>query len=48
MTKTKTIDRRAKFDFVRYSNCWEDPLLLLGAMPERAKWSIPFTTTNLV
>lgn len=37
MTKTKTIDRRAKFDFVRYSNCWEDPLLLLGALPEGAK-----------
>ena len=37
MSKAQAIQDRAKFDFVRYANCWEDPLLLLGAMPARAK-----------
>ncbi len=34
---SKTIDKRAKFNFVRYANCWEDPLLLLGALPPGAR-----------
>ena len=37
MSKAQAIQDRAKFDFVRYANCWEDPLLLLGAMPKRAR-----------
>lgn len=28
----KSIDNRAKFDFIRYANCWEDPELLLKAL----------------
>ena len=37
MNKSGTIGERAKFDFVRYANCWEDPQLLLGAMPSGAR-----------
>lgn len=37
MSESGTIDERAKFDFVRYANCWEDPALLIGAMPARAR-----------
>ena len=37
MSNAQAIQDRAKFDFVRYANCWEDPLLLLGAMPAQAK-----------
>ena len=37
MSKAQAIQDRAKFDFVRYANCWEDPLLLLGALPARAR-----------
>lgn len=37
MSNAQAIQDRAKFDFVRYANCWEDPLLLLGAMPPQAK-----------
>ncbi len=28
----KEIQQRAKFDKIRYSNCWEDPILLLEAL----------------
>ena len=37
MSKGQAVENRAKFDFVRYANCWEDPKLLLGAMPVGAK-----------
>ena len=37
MSTAQAVEDRAKFDFVRYANCWEDPLLLLGAMPPRAR-----------
>lgn len=37
MNKAQAVQDRAKFDFVRYANCWEDPLLLLGAMPAQAR-----------
>ena len=46
MSKAQAIQDRAKFDFVRYANCWEDPLLLLGAMPARAV-SPPIEGTRL-
>ena len=28
----RSIEERAKFDFIRYANCWEDPELLLKAL----------------
>ena len=31
MSKDGNIEARASFDFVRYANCWEDPLLLLDS-----------------
>ena len=37
MSKAQAVQDRAKFDFVRYANCWEDPKLLLGAMPPEAR-----------
>lgn len=32
----KEIQERAKFDRIRYANCWEDPLLLLKAFGEES------------
>ena len=37
MSTAQAVEDRAKFDFVRYANCWEDPLLLLGVMPPQAR-----------
>lgn len=34
---SRGIQERTDFDFIRYSNCWEDPALLLGAMPLEGK-----------
>ena len=33
----KAIQDRAKFDVIRYANCWEDPRLLLGVLPPKAR-----------
>lgn len=37
MNDSAAIDLRARFDFIRYANCWEDPQLLLGALPPGAR-----------
>ena len=37
MSKAQAVEDRAKFDFVRYANCWEDPRLLLGVLPPGAR-----------
>ncbi len=37
MSKAQAVEDRAKFDFVRYANCWEDPQLLLGVLPPAAR-----------
>lgn len=37
MTDSAAIDLRARFDFIRYANCWEDPMLLLGVLPPNAR-----------
>ena len=37
MSTAQAVEDRAKFDFVRYANCWEDPRLLLGVLPPAAR-----------
>ena len=37
MSTAQAVEDRAKFDFVRYANCWEDPRLLLGVLPPKAR-----------